>query len=119
MLLCKYCKGYSHADCYGGMDINIMHACGSCAIKENVDCADASVERFIEKPNKSQQGHSTFAFNLMLKQVMNSILKGEYKSTQPVAKFKEFERWFKFKPWFKYGWFHLKLYQMFQDLSQR
>ena len=33
-----------------------------------------------------------------------------------VAEFKEFERRFKFKPRFKYGWFHLKLYQMFQDL---
>ena len=37
----------------------------------------------------------------------------------PVAEFKEFERRFKFKPRFKYGWFHLKLYQMFQDLSWR
>ena len=37
----------------------------------------------------------------------------------PVAEFKEFERRFKFKPQFKYGWFHLKLYQMFQDLSRR
>ena len=36
-----------------------------------------------------------------------------------VAEFKEFERRFKFKPQFKYGWFHLKLYQMFQDLSRR
>ena len=33
--------------------------------------------------------------------------------------FKEFERWFKLKPRLKYGWFHLKLYQMFQDLSRR
>ena len=37
---------------------------------------------------------------------------------RPVAEFKEFERRFKFKPRFKYGWFHLKLYQMFQDLSR-
>ena len=37
----------------------------------------------------------------------------------PVAEFKEFERRFKFKPRLKYGWFHLKLYQMFQDLSRR
>ena len=37
----------------------------------------------------------------------------------PVAEFKEFKRRFKFKPRFKYGWFHLKLYQMFPDLSQR
>jgi len=38
---------------------------------------------------------------------------------QPVTEFKEFNRRFKFKPRFKYGWFHLKLYQMFQDLSWR
>ena len=38
---------------------------------------------------------------------------------QPVAEFKEFELRFKFKQRFKYGWFHLKLYQMFQDLSRR
>ena len=37
----------------------------------------------------------------------------------PVAEFKEFERRFKFKPRLKYGWFHFKLYQMFQDLSRR
>ena len=37
----------------------------------------------------------------------------------PVAEFKEFERRFKFKPRLEYGWFHLKLYQMFQDLSRR
>ena len=36
-----------------------------------------------------------------------------------VAEFKEFERRFKFKPRLKYGWFYLKLYQMFQDLSRR
>ena len=35
-----------------------------------------------------------------------------------VSEFKELEPRFKFKPWFKYGWFHLKLYQMFQDLSR-
>ena len=41
------------------------------------------------------------------------------KNSRSVAEFKEFERRFKFKPWLKYGWFHLKLYQMFQDLSRR
>ncbi len=43
-------------------------------------------------------------------------------TTKPVAEFKKFERRFKFnkfKPRLKYGWFHLKLYQMFEDLSQR
>ena len=38
--------------------------------------------------------------------------------SRSVAEFKEFERRFKFKPRFKCGWFHLKLYQKFQDLSQ-
>ena len=33
--------------------------------------------------------------------------------TPTVAEFKEFERRF------KYGWFHLNLYQMLQDLSRR
>ena len=40
-------------------------------------------------------------------------------SKNPVAEFNEFERQFKFKPRLKYVWFHLKLYQMFQDLSRR
>ena len=35
------------------------------------------------------------------------------KVVETVTEFKEFERQFKFKPRFKYGWFHLKLYQMF------
>ena len=42
-----------------------------------------------------------------------------YFSSRSVTEFKEFERRFKFKPRFKYGWFYLKLYQMFQDLSRR
>ena len=37
----------------------------------------------------------------------------------PETEFKEFERRLKFKPRLKYGWFHLKLYSMFQDLSRR
>ena len=35
----------------------------------------------------------------------------------PVAEFKEFERRFKIKLRFKYCWFHLKLYQMFQRFN--
>ena len=37
----------------------------------------------------------------------------------PEAEFKKFERRPRFKPQLKYGWFHLKLYLMFQDLSRR
>ena len=32
---------------------------------------------------------------------------------KPEAELNEFERRLKFKPRLKYGWFHLKLYQMF------
>ena len=32
---------------------------------------------------------------------------------EPKAEFKEFEPQLKFKPRLKYGWFHLKLYQIF------
>ena len=39
--------------------------------------------------------------------------------TVPEAEFKEFEPWLEFKPRLKYGWFHLKLYLIFQELSQR
>ena len=39
--------------------------------------------------------------------------------THPEAKFKEFEPRLKFKPWLKCGWFHLKSYLLFQDLSRR
>ena len=35
------------------------------------------------------------------------------------AEFKEFEPRLKFKPPLKYGWFLLKLYSIFQDLSRR
>ena len=47
------------------------------------------------------------------------ILNGAQNLTLPVAEFKEFERRFKFKPRLKYGWIHLKLYKMFQDLIRR
>ena len=40
-----------------------------------------------------------------------------FKGTE--VEFKEFEPWLKFKPRLKYGWFHLKLYSIFQDLSRR
>ena len=34
------------------------------------------------------------------------------------SELKEFERRLRFKPRLKNGWFHLKLYAMFQDLSR-
>ena len=35
------------------------------------------------------------------------------------VEFKEFEPRLKFKMRLKYGWFHLKLYLIFEDLSRR
>ena len=43
----------------------------------------------------------------------------ENRIIQPEAEFKEFEPRLKFKSRLKYGWFHLKLYSIFQDLSRR
>ena len=45
--------------------------------------------------------------------------KTPFLKTTSVAEFKEFERRLKFQPRLKHGWFHFKLYQMFQDLSRR
>ena len=42
-----------------------------------------------------------------------------FNSSQPEAVFKELGPRLKFKSWLKYGWFHLKLYSMFQDLNWR
>ena len=39
--------------------------------------------------------------------------------TRPEAEFKEFEPRLKFKTWFRYDWFHLKLYSALRDLSRR
>ena len=47
------------------------------------------------------------------------IGKIENSNRKPEAEFKEFDPWLKFKPRLKYGWFHLKLYSIFQDLSRR
>ena len=43
----------------------------------------------------------------------NNLSMKYQKFTPSEAEFKEFE------PRFKYAWFHIKLYQMFQDLSRR
>ena len=92
MLLCSKCKSYSHADCYEVFDLNIEHICGSCAIKKNLNCTNNKIKIFMEKQNKTQKEHSNFAFNLMLRRAMNSILKEDFKSTQPGNMSAEFMR---------------------------
>ena len=44
-------------------------------------------------------------------------MQAEFKTFE--AEFKEFEPRLKFKPRLKYGWFHLKLYSIFHELSLR
>jgi len=57
--------------------------------------------------------------NIEFKNVEQKDFQKDCLKTLSVAEFKEFKRRFKFKPRFKYGWFHLKLYQIFQELSRR
>ena len=72
MLLCSTCTNFSHV-----VEINIKHICGSCAIKDDVNCTNEKDKKFMEKEDKTQKDHSKFAFNLMLRRVMSSILKEE------------------------------------------
>ena len=83
MIVCLKCMRFSHAECYEVSDIEVKHTCGTCAVKEGINCTSMKVKSFIEKSNKTQKDHSTFAFSLMLRRVLNSVLKEEYKSTQP------------------------------------
>ena len=43
----------------------------------------------------------------------------EWDILNPETEFKEFEPRLKSKPRLKYGWFHLKIYSIFQDLRRR
>ena len=82
------------------------------------------------KKDKMQSTLKTFHSSSMKKYIFSRILKlllcvkrrqwlFVLIDVQPEAEFKEFEPRFKFKPQLKYDWFHLKLYQIFQDLSRR
>lgn len=83
MLLCIRCKSYLQSECYKVFNISIDHICGPCAGKEGVPGTSSTITEFIFKPCKSVQDHSMFAFEKMLWRVMNSILKGDFRSTQP------------------------------------
>ena len=67
--------------------------------------------------------YSSVQFTFYLRSIQRRTSRIQFskrsKQTNPVSELKKFEPRFKFKPRFKYGWFHLKLYQMFQDLSRR
>ena len=83
MLLCIKCKSYSHAECYKAFDFSVDHICGPCAGKAGVSGTNSTITKFVLKQNKSAQDHSKFAFDKMLRRVMNSILKEDFKTTQP------------------------------------
>ena len=83
MIVCVICESYSHADCYGITDISIQHVCGPCFAKTNRPCSNAEIGRFVKKPNETRKEHSSFAFNLMVRRTLTSIVKEEYKSSQP------------------------------------
>ena len=68
---------------YSTSAFSIDHICGPCAGKEGVPGTSSTITEFIFKPYKSVQDHSMFAFEKMLWRVMNSILKGDFRSTQP------------------------------------
>ena len=70
-----------------------------------------------EYPFEKQKSKVIIELTKNYKEIELMLLKHWINKT--VAEFKEFERRVKFKPRFKYGWFHLKLYQMFQDLIRR
>ena len=61
--------------------------------------------------SKMERTFKNYEFYLILWKMLNN-----FKSSE--AEFKEFEMRLKFKPWLKFGWFHLKSYIMFQDLSR-
>ena len=50
---------------------------------------------------------------------LHSKIEYIFVAEQPEAEFKEFRPRLKFKLRLKYGWFHLELYSIFQDLSRR
>ena len=52
------------------------------------------------------------------KYTISAVLPSQ-QNIQLKSEFKEFEPRLKFKPRLKYGWFHLKLYLIFQDLGRR
>ena len=56
---------------------------------------------------------TTFLYDVVTKQTVITRYLSDQKLSTAEAEFKEFESWL------KYGWFHLKMYLMFQDLSRR
>ena len=81
-VVCIICESYSHADCYGIINISIQHIFGSCFAKTNRPCSNKEIGLFVKRAHKTKKKHSSFAFNLMVRRTLSSILKEEFKSSQ-------------------------------------
>ena len=55
----------------------------------------------------------------MLKSVISNIQNWNYFRFAPYHQWSNSKNFEKFETWLKFGWFHLKLYSMFQDLIRR
>ena len=83
MLKCKICTRYSHAECYKKDDLSTEHVCGGCSVKNQTDCSNLEIQNFLKKINQNKEEKSQFVFKLAIRRVLNSILREEFKHTQP------------------------------------
>ena len=83
MLLCKTCDRFSHAECYRTDDLAKEHICGGCAFKTGVNCSNPEIQNFLSMQDQTQEGKTKFVFDLAVRRVLNSILREEFKLTQP------------------------------------
>ena len=83
MLLCKTCDRFSHAECYRTDDLAKEHICGGCAVKTGVNCSNPEIQNFLSKQDQTQEEKTKFLFDLAVRRVLNSILREEFKLTQP------------------------------------
>ena len=83
MLICTVCKRYFHAECYKTNNLSVSHICGGCATKTGVICINLEIQTYLSQTQLNQENKSKFVFDLAIKRVLNSILREEYKLTQP------------------------------------
>ena len=83
MLKCTECRRYSHAECYKTDDLSVEHICGGCAVKTKKKCINPEMENILKQRTCTREEKSQFVFKLAVRRVLNSILREEFKHTQP------------------------------------
>ena len=83
MLKCTECRRYSHAECYKTDDLSVEHICGGCAVKTKKKCINPEMENILKQRTCTKEEKSQFVFKLAVRRVLNSILREEFKHTQP------------------------------------